>query len=210
MLLAATGGLWVARRVWGGYAPRPATAQVLRPREIALVAAVSQAIYPRGGAVEPSGVDAQIPEYADRYVAAVPSGTGLLMRLLFFLIEHATLIFPGRGWTGRRRFSALSEAEQVAVLEDWRVSPWFVRRLVFTSLRAILTMGYFADPKVLKALNLAPKAIDTPVVEADLLYPPIGKPKSAIRYTAADLRAPVGTPLGPDGPVHPDFEVTSS
>ena len=65
-----------------------------------------------------------------------------------------------------------------AVLEGWRTSRWFLRRLVFTSLRAIVTQGYFADAAVLRALGLAPLAIEAPVTAADTLYPPIGRPKS--------------------------------
>ena len=202
--------LWLGRRLWGGYAAPPAGATRLASRELALIAAVSDAIYPQGGAVPPSGTEAKIPLYADRYVAAVPAATGLLMRLLFFLIEHATLIFAGPGLSGRRRFSSLAPDQQVAVLEGWRVSPWFLRRLVFTSLRAIVTMGYFAEPRVARSLGLAPKAIESAVVRADLLYPPIGKPKSAIRYTEADLRPPTGVPLGPDAAIHPDFEAKGS
>lgn len=193
-----------ARRVFLGY-PRPGM-KTLAPREAAFVAAASEAMFPAGGAVPESGPDAGVPEFVDRYVGAVPPAVRLLMRLLFFLLEHATLVFwapPPRGW---RRFSSLSHEQRVAALEGWRSSRLFARRLVFTSLRAILTMGYFADPAVLRRLRLAPYDLATPVAEADLLYPPIGKPRSAIRYTRADLTAPSdGTPLDPDGPLHPAY-----
>jgi hypothetical protein len=93
----------------------------------------------------------------------------------------------------------------VAVLADWQRSRFFPRRLVFASLRAILTMGYFADPAVLRALGLAPCRVARPVAEADLLYPPIGRPRSAIRFTRADLTPPSdGTPLL-GAPLHPDY-----
>ena len=54
--------------------------------------------------------------------------------------------------------------------------------------------------------TLAPRRIETPVCEADLLYPPIGRGPEAIAYTRADLSAP-GTrpPLAPDTPLHPDY-----
>ena len=79
------------------------------------------------------------------------------------------------------------------------------RRLVFTSLRALLMMGYFAHPVVLRHLRLAPYAIATPVVEADLLYPRVGAHPATIRFTEADLTpyAPA-RPLDLDGPLHPD------
>jgi hypothetical protein len=196
-------GLW---RVFGGY-PAPAEPpRVLARRELALVAAAADAMFPPGGEIPPSGSEVGIPAYSDRYVAAVDPGTRRLMRLLFFLVEHATLFFPAPGLDGWRRFSALSAEQRVAVLDGWRRSRLFPRRLVFTSLRAILTMGYFAAPVVLRRLGLAPKRIDTPVVEADLLYPPVGRAKDAIRYGQSDLTPPgPRRPLDVDGPLHPAY-----
>ena len=78
--------------------------------------------------------------------------------------------------------------------------------VVFVSLRAILTMGYFADPAVLRALGIAPRAFTTPVCEADLLWPRVGQPRSTIRHSAGDVTPP-GTPvpLGYEGELHADF-----
>jgi hypothetical protein len=129
------------------------------------------------------------------------------VRLLFFLVEHATIVFPAPGGlSGMRRFSSLSEAQRVAALDGWQRSRLFPRRLVFTSLRAIATMGYFSSPAVLRALDLAPRAIPTPVCEADLLYPRIGAHPDTIRKTRADLTPPSdGTPLPSDAPLHPCY-----
>jgi hypothetical protein len=128
------------------------------------------------------------------------------MRMLFFLVEHATLFFPAPGRGGFRRFSSLSEQQQVAVLESWRSSRLFLRRLVFTSLRAILTMGYFADPAVARGVGLAPYAITSPRCEADLLYPRVGEHPETIPWTREDLTPPSdGTPIELDAPLHPDF-----
>jgi hypothetical protein len=203
LALAALAAL-AARRFFGGY-PGPGL-RVLAPREAALVAAAADALFPPGGAVPPSGVDAGVPDYVDRWLAAVPARVRILLRLLFALVEHATLVFwapPPRGW---RRFSALAHEQQVAVLEGWRGSRLFPRRLVFLALRSAISMGYFADPAVLRQLDLAPRDFPTPVLEADLLYPPVGKPRSAIRWGPADLTPPSdGTPLPLDTPLHPAF-----
>lgn len=205
LLALALAGL-AGWRVFGGYGSRPgaeARGRILSRRELAGVAAVAEAVFPRGGAIEPSGLDAGIPGYVDRLVAVSHPRQRRLMRLLFFLVEHGTLLFPAPGgWRGFRRFSALSLEQRVAVLEAWRTSSLFPRRLVFTSLRAIATMGYFADPAVLRRLELAPLAIDTPVCEADLLYPPIGRSRAEIARGPADLTPPSdGTPLDPRGPL---------
>jgi len=81
-----------------------------------------------------------------------------------------------------------------------------LRRLVFTALRAVLTMGYLGHPRALRHLRLAPLDFETPVVEADLLYPRVGAPRSSIALGPADLRSgePAG-PLDPAGPLHPDY-----
>lgn len=199
-------------RALGGY-PRPAAPLArLSRREAAFVAAAAEALFPRGGPVPPSGLEAGVPAWTDRWLDALPAGTRLLVRCLFALVEHATLLFPAPGWDGWRRFSALDAGRRGAVLEGWRTSRFFLRRLVFTSLRAIVTQAYFADPAVLRALRLAPLAIDAPVTEADALYPPIGQPKSAIRFSPAQVtvhgpldRPPAGVPLALDGPLHPAY-----
>jgi hypothetical protein len=126
----------------------------------------------------------------------------LLMRLLFFLMEHATLLFAAPPPRGRRRFSSLDAGQRTAVLESWRASRLFPRRLVFTSLRAVLTNAYLADPEVLRHLGLTPWAIVPPVAEADLLYPPIGRPKEAIRHRATTAPSD-GVPLDPAAPRRP-------
>jgi hypothetical protein len=204
LLAAALGyGAW---RFLSGYPTPPVRCAALSAREYATVAAASLATYPRGGAIEPSGVDAGIPAHVDRFVAAQQPSTRLLMRLLFVLVEHATLLFPAPGSGGFKRFSALDESQQVAYLRGWQSSRLLPRRLVFVSLRAILTMGYFGDPAVLRALGIAPRAMVTPVCEADLLWPRVGQARSTIRYRTEDVTPlAVAEPLGPVGPLHPDF-----
>lgn len=174
--------------------------------DAALVASAAEAMYPAGGAIPSSGVEADLPGYLDRFLVASVARIRILVHLLFFLVEHATLLFPAPGWDGLRRFSALSAEQRVAVLDGWSESSLFVRRLVFTTLRALLTMGYFAHPPVLRALKLAPFEIESPIVEADLLYPRIGERADTIRFTQADL-TPAGEvePLRLDAPIRSDF-----
>ncbi|HEX2484930.1 MAG TPA: gluconate 2-dehydrogenase subunit 3 family protein [Myxococcota bacterium] len=191
--LAAAG----AARFWLGYATAPGCHALAR-REAAFLDAAAEAMFPPGGPL-PSGRAAGVTASLDGYLALVPARMRRLMRLLFALVEHATLVFPAPPPRGRRRFSALSLEQRGAVLDGWRTSPLFPRRLVFTSLRALLTNGYVADPAVLAALGLTPYAVETPVVEADLLYPRIGQPRSAIRHRTVTAPSD-GRPLAPDGP----------
>lgn len=196
----------VYRFAWGY--PRPIQRyHSLMRGEAEFLANAADAMFPPGGAISYSGVEADLPGYTDRLVTASHPRIRLAMHALFFLVEHATIFFPAPGGGGRRRFSSLGRVQQVAALEGWEHSQSYLRRVVFTSLRSILTLAYFAHPPVLRQLHLAPLVIDTPIVEADLLYPPIGGKPEAIRFTRADLR-PVpdpGIPLDLDGPIHPAY-----
>jgi len=197
-----------AWRVFRPYPAPPAGLRVLGAREYAFVSAAAQAMFPPGGALAPSG--ASVPGYVDGFVAERPAQLRLLMRLLFFLCEHATLVFPaplsGSRLGGMRRFTGLSVEARGAYLDGWGESRLAARRLVFTSLRAILTLAYLGDPAVVRELGLAPKAIDTPVCQADLLWPRAGLARERIAYGPGDVTAPsAGVPLAPDAPLHPDY-----
>jgi hypothetical protein len=198
-VLAALGAAvllaWIAWRVLGGYRVA-ARGRVLARREIGALDAMADAMFP--GAVLPrSGSEAGVPDYIDRLVAGSPPRQRALMRALFFLMEHGTLLFPApNGLLGWRRLSAQPPDVRAAWLEQWRTSRLFARRLAFTSLRALLTFAYFADPAVLRRLSLEPFAIESPICCADLLYPRIGAPCGSIALGPADRTPPSdGTPL---------------
>jgi len=83
--------VWGALRLLGRYArPEPGRFELLAPREAAFLAASADALYPPGGVVPPSGSEAGIPEYVDRYLGVVPARVRLLMRLLFLLVDGDT------------------------------------------------------------------------------------------------------------------------
>lgn len=197
---------WATWRLLGGYGPRdPAHAQ-LSAREARFFAAAADAVFPPGGALPPSGTEAAVVGHLDGWLALLPRRNRVLIRLLVVSFEHAPLVFPAPGRGGRRRFTALAPAQRAALLDEWGRSRLRVRRIAFASLRTLLTSAYFASPAVLRATGLAPLAVETPVVEADLLYPPIGQPRSAIRWRREDLaRAVPRTPLDPHGPLHPAY-----
>jgi hypothetical protein len=197
-------------RVAVGYPNPRGEYRSLTRADAAFLESVANAMYPPGGPIEASGGEADLPAYMDRLLCASARNIRVLMHLLFFLMEHATLFFPASGWSGMRRFSALSEAQQVAALDGWQNSALFLRRLVFTSMRALVTLGYFAHPPVVRALNLAPFAIESPVCEADLLYPRIGQRADSIEFSRADLSAEQLPPLQLNDPLHPAFAESAS
>ena len=208
-LVLVAASAYALSRIFLGY-PRPSSRAVRLCRsELALVSAAAETLFPPGGAIALSGQEAGTAGFVDFYAGTVPRRLRILMRMLFFLVEHATLFFPAPGGLlggGMRRFSGLSPTQRAAALEAWEHSSLFFRRFVFTSLRAILTLGYLSSPAVLRALGLAPREIPTPICEADLLYPRVGALPSMIPLRAKDLTPPSdGTPLGPAGPLRRDY-----
>lgn len=203
--------LLVVRRVWVGH-PAPAVpGRTLARRELAFLSAAADTVFPPGGAIAVSGSGADVPERTDIWLAEIKPSLRVLIRLLIFLVEHATLLFPARGRGGFRRFSSLAPEQREAVLRGWAGSSLPPRRLVFQSLRAVLTMTYLADPSVLRELGLAPRDIEPGYCEADLLFPPIGFGPDAIRIEPADLRdveAPAR--LACDSPLDPRYRVPGS
>lgn len=206
LLFIALAVLLIIRRIFFGY-PAPTTRfSVLAAREVSFISSTSEVMFPADGAIPFSGVEADIPSYADRFLSALEPRIRWQIRALFALFEHATLVFPAPGWTGLRRFSSLSFEQRELVLQGWSQSPQFLRQIIFTALRAVLTMGYLGHPVVMRHLRVAPYAIETPVCEADLLYPAIGAHPDQIPYTESDLSEPSdGTPIDIEGPLHPDY-----
>ena len=106
LALAALG--YAVFRVSLGYPRPPRRYRLAAARsEVAFLAGAAEATFPAGGEIPPSGLDADLPGYTDRLLAAAHPRMRLLMHLLFFLVEHATLFFPAPGRRGWRRFSAL-------------------------------------------------------------------------------------------------------
>jgi hypothetical protein len=198
--------LLTLRRLFFGY-PRPAEAHtLLKPREVAFIEAAAEVVFPEGGAIPVSGSDANLPRYTDGFLDSLPISVQREIRALFMLIEQATLIMPAPGRRGFRRFTKLSLDQRAAVLRGWMESRFFLRQLAFTGLRAVLTMGYLGHPTVLAHLGVAPLDFETPICEADLIYPPIGQHPDEISLTQDDLTPPSdGTPIDLEGPLHPDF-----
>ena len=146
---------WAGFRLFGGYPAPEASLEVLAPREAAFLDAAAEAMFPAVGVLPISGREAELPRYVDRWLVLLPPRQKFLIRALLFLVEQATIFFPAPG-PSLRRFSSLSPPAREAWLRAWGESGLGLRRLVFTSLRAVLTMGYLGHPAVLRHVHLAP------------------------------------------------------
>jgi len=146
-------GLFV-RAVFFGY-PKPALARsILSAKEQAIIAACADALFPSDGPIPISGTQAGLVAYMDAYIRRFPSGPRLLLRLLFQFIEHGPWLFGPRP----ARFTRLSPADRVRALEGMHKSRIYFRRVAFISMRAVLTMGYFANAEVARRVGCEPCA----------------------------------------------------
>lgn len=139
-----------AVRVFVGYG-RSGGFRYLSGRDAAVLDAVGEAMFPAGGAIAASARDAGLISYMDDYFSWHSPANRFLMKLLFFLFEHATLVFG----PSRRRLSALDPRAREEYLAGWDESRFYLRRMAFQSLRAMVTMAYLASAEVEAHLGVA-------------------------------------------------------
>ncbi len=204
--LAIIAGVLIHQRCYAGYPPAPAGLGVLNRGEAAFVAAAAEVMFPTSAPLAVSGAEARLPHFVDRYLDGLPRMQRLEIRALFGLLEHGTLCFPGPEPGGRGRFSSLSAASRIAILERLAEHRSGLMRLLVTALRAVFVLGYLGHPANLAALGLAPFAIEPVVSEAELLFPRIGGLPGSIAFGPEDRNDEVARgPLSPSAQRHPAY-----
>ena len=202
LILVAVSLLFYRRFVLG-YGPAPSGLGVLHRGEAVFIESAAEVFFPGGAGLPVAGVDAHLPHYVDRHLLALPRLQRLQIRALFVVCEHLTLVFPGAEPGGRRRFSSLSAASRVSILDRIGNHGHDLIRVLFMALRAVLVLGYLGHPANLRYLGLAPFEIEKGVSDAELLFPRIGGLVSSIAFEMSDLTDPcVLGPLEQDGPRH--------
>ena len=131
-----------------GYPPPTTATDVLSAKEQAIVRACADAMFPSGGVAPASGTEAGVVEYFAATLREGPRATGVLIRLLLRFVEHGPWLF------GSRRLTRQSPEARVRTLAAWEASPIYFLRLSFTSLRALIAMGYVANAAVSRDLGL--------------------------------------------------------
>ena len=109
-LLIALAALFIVRRVFFCYSVSGRKFKVLAPREVVFLTSTAEVMFPADGAIPFSGLEADLPGYADRFLGAIEPGVRWQIRALFMLFEHATPAFISEarrgGKGGRSRWSA--------------------------------------------------------------------------------------------------------
>lgn len=180
--------IFLAQRSGLGYARPTSELAHLSRGEAALLGAAGATFVPEtGGQLARAGHEVDVPVAVDRHLQALSPEKRREIRALLLLFEHATLLFPARGVGGFRRFSSLSDAQRAQVLEGWATSGLYLRRALFSALKGVVVLAYVSDDANRGALHVAPFEITSPIIEADLLYPPIGSSGDDIAYGPDDL-----------------------
>jgi hypothetical protein len=190
MILGLAGAALLAlallvRGIFLGY-PAPALAgALLSGKEQAIVGVCADTLFPIGGPIPLSGTEAGAVAYMDCYIARVDRTQQLLLRLLLHAVEHSPWLFGPR----RTRFTRLSHEERVTALRAMSRSRIYLRRVMFLSLRVVLTMAYLANDEVARRVGMVARA--APFEEAGgalgaaRLEP---EPRAAERMGEEDLR----------------------
>ena len=141
------------RGLFLGYPAKGPAITLLTGKEQAIVAACADTLFPPSGPIPLSGTEAGAVVYVDRYIARVHRTQRTLIRLLLQAVEHAPWVFGPRPV----RFTRLSPAERVLVLRRMSVSRIYFRRVMFLSLRVMLTMAYLANVEVAQRIGMVPR-----------------------------------------------------
>ncbi|MBK7857603.1 MAG: gluconate 2-dehydrogenase subunit 3 family protein [Archangiaceae bacterium] len=116
-------------------------------RELAVLGAVADAYFPGPPDQALSGREAGCVEFVDRYVHHLYPDNRVLLRALLRTLDVSTLA------SHRSRFTDLSDAERLTVLETWAASSLRVRRAGHSSLTLFVKMGYFENDRVREHLG---------------------------------------------------------
>jgi hypothetical protein len=151
-MLAATAVVAAAGTVGGGLRVRSwwdqdaqDEWQVLSPREVELVDALADAMFPPGGTPALSGSESGVTRWFDAVLGSLPEPTGELIRLLLHALDDQTRVTTGRSLTG------LSIEDRSDKLRGWLASDNHLVRGAVSSISLFLSMGYCGHPDVKEA-----------------------------------------------------------
>ncbi len=154
LLMGGGGGLFALR----GRAADVPGLKVLSPHEYRTMAALAQALLPRGGPFEAGGEDVDLARQFDGYLADEPKWGQDDAKSALFLLEFGPVFFERRLST----FSHLSPAERLTHYEAWARSGTLLRRQVALGFRKFFSLVFYDSPSVWSALAYEGPLIQEP------------------------------------------------
>lgn len=122
----------------------------LEPHQYAILAALSDALFPPGNSIGLTGRDARVPEYIDRMLAEMREDKAFEFTTMLALFEHGTTAFGLRV----KRFTDLDQKARERYLRRWERARVYSRRMLAAGLKTLLGIAYFAHPGVQAQLGI--------------------------------------------------------
>ena len=154
LLVMGGGGLAALR----GRAARVPGLACLSDHEYRTLAALAQALFPRGGAFELGADDLDMARGFDTFLHDEPAWNQGDLKRALFLMEIGPVIFEGR----LRTFSNLTPDERVAHFEAWTLSDMQLRRQVALAFRRFLSLAFYDQPKVWEHIGYEGPLVNLP------------------------------------------------
>lgn len=145
---AAAAGAGIGAVGWSWWDRPPAAGlAALSLEEHAFAQALAEAWFPPGGDPALSGADAQLGDWLDGVIAALPAATGKQMKLLLHALDAATL--PTHAHT----FRGLPVDARTAVLNGWLNGDNYYLRSATQALLVLLGEGWTTHPQIVDRLR---------------------------------------------------------
>lgn len=147
--LAAVGVVFggSALRIWGYIRAHSAPGlSVLSPREVRVLRHLLTAFFPGGEGMPKANTDVLIPNI-DEHLSQADEDARLLFRSMLHVVEDQSLLFHGA------RFSALSAQAQMEEVRAWELTPVYLKRKSFQSLKFVSAMFYAEQEDVRAAIG---------------------------------------------------------
>ncbi len=120
----------------------------LTPAEFEVLRAVADAMVPRGGAFALGAEDVGVAEAIDGLLHYFPADLRVGFRRVLWFVRISPLL--SLKFT---TFTGMSPEERTAYLRGWEESRFYPRRIVITMIKLLVTMVFYADPRVEKILG---------------------------------------------------------
>lgn len=122
--------------------------RVLAPQEVRIVEALGEALYPEGNPIGLSWRDVDIARCVDDLLTDLMLPRNVpAIRYLLRTLEIATLVARGQS------FTSCPVELRVQIFEIWSQQDPFPRRLMIDSLKGVLCMAYYDNPRVKAAIG---------------------------------------------------------
>jgi hypothetical protein len=124
--------------------PAPAH-KALSVRELVIFRALIEALFP-GGDMPAADPDHAI-SYADDFLSRTDRDVRLLFKSMLHVIEEESRLLR------LCRFSKLSLADRMSELRAWEITPIYLKRSAFNTVKLVSALAYFDQPGVNEALG---------------------------------------------------------